>query len=151
MRTVTLKRAVAAPIDEVFDWFVDGKNWADVPGMFYCRVRTADGPEPFGVGSIREFASSGSKVTEVVTAFERPYYMAYQALSTMPPSEHDGGSMTLREIPVGTEVLWSTTFRATTPLFADFVTRLYAPMIKMGFRMLTRAAERALTRGKPNR
>jgi hypothetical protein len=151
MQTVSLRQAIAAPIDEVFDWLVDGNNWNDLPGMFYCRVRPIDGPEPFGVGSIREFASPASKVAEVVTAFERPHHMSYLASSMIPPGQHEGGSMTLREIPGGTEVQWSTTFRLKSPLFADFLTRLYAPLIKLGFRELTRAADRALTRGPPDR
>ena len=145
MHTVNVRRAVAAPTDEVFDWVVDGRNWAKVPGIIYARVRTVDGPEPFGVGSIREFLSSGSKVTEVVTGFERPNFMSYKALSTIPPSHHDGGSMTFREIPGGTEVVCSSSFEATTPMLAGFVTWLYGHGVALGFRMILRTAERALT------
>jgi hypothetical protein len=47
--------------------------------------------------------------------------------------------------------MWLTTFKLKSPLFADFLTRLYAPLIKLGFRELTRAADRALTRSKPDR
>jgi hypothetical protein len=72
MKTVSMRRTIAAPIDEVFDWLVDGTNWASVPGMIYSRVSPADGPEPHGVGSVREFATWASKGTEVITAFERP-------------------------------------------------------------------------------
>jgi hypothetical protein len=133
------------PSDEVFDWVVDGKNWSSIPGMFYSRVRPADGPEPYGVGSIREFASWGSKVTEVVTAFERPRRMSYRALSTIPPSQHDGGSKTFEKIPGGTEVIWTSTFGVKAPVLADFLTRLFAPLVKLGFSRLMRAAERALT------
>ena len=34
---------------------------------------------------------------------------------------------------VNTEVQWSTTFRMRSPLFADFLTRLYAPIDQIGF------------------
>lgn len=148
MHTVNVRRAVAAPVDEVFDWVVDGRNWGKVPGVIYARVRTIDGPEPFGVGSTREFLSSASKVTEVVTGFERPGFMSYQALSTVPPAQHDGGSMTFREIPGGTEVLCSSSFEVKSPLLAGFLTWLYGHGVKLGFRMILRTAERALTRGR---
>lgn len=69
MHTVHVRRAVAAPIDEVFDWVVDGRNWGKV-----------------------------------------------QALSTIPPAQHDGGSMILREIPGGTEVLCSSKLRSEKPV-----------------------------------
>lgn len=146
MQTARMRRSIAVPVDEVFDWITDGTNWASVPGMFYSRVRPTDGPEPYGVGSVREFASVGSKVTEVVTAFERPRYMAYKALSTIPRIQHDGGSITFQAIPGGTEVFWTSTFRLKAPVLAGFLTRLFAPLVQMGMVSVTRAAERALTR-----
>jgi hypothetical protein len=146
MQTVSMRRSVAAPIDEVFDWIADGTNWASVPGMFYSRVQPADGPDPNGVGSIREFASVASKITEVVTGFERPRYMSYKALSMIPRIEHAGGSITFQEIPGGTEVFWTTTFRMTAPVFSGLLTRLYARLVPMGMEGVTRTAERALTR-----
>ena len=111
MQTVSVRRTVAVPIGDVFDWIADGRNWAKVPGMLYSRVQPADGPEPFGVGSTREFLSTGSKVREVVTAFERPRLISYQTLSTIPPAYHDGGTITFREVTGGTEIAWSTTFQ----------------------------------------
>ncbi len=137
-------RVVAAPIDDVFDWIADGANWASITGMFYSRVRPADGPNPNGVGSVREFASIGSKVSEVVTAFERPTLMSYRAVSSIPPIDHDGGSIAFRPVPGGTEVAWTSTFRLRTPIFADGLTRLYAPMIRVGMIRVVQTAERAL-------
>jgi hypothetical protein len=146
MQTATMRRSIAAPVDEVFDWIADGTNWASVPGMFYSRVRPTDGPEPYGVGSVREFASVGSKATEIVTAFERPRYMAYKAVSTIPRIEHDGGSITFQEIPGGTEVFWTSTFRLKTPVLSGFLTPLFSRLVQTGMVSVTRAAERALTR-----
>lgn len=101
MHTVHVRRAVAAPIDEVFDWVVDGRNWGKV-----------------------------------------------QALSTIPPAQHDDGSMILREIPGGTEVLCSSSFEVKSPFLAELLTRLYGHGIGLGFRMILRTAERALVRGR---
>jgi hypothetical protein len=42
MKTVSMRRTIAAPIDEVFDWLVDGTNWASVPGMIYSTRRGID-------------------------------------------------------------------------------------------------------------
>ncbi len=144
MQTVSMSRVVTAPIEEVFDWIADGANWASIPGMFYSRVRPAEGPEPHGVGSVKEFASPGSKVSEVVTAFERPTFLGYRALSSIPPIDHDGGSITFREVPGGTEVVWTTTFRLRSPLLADGLTHLYAPLLRLGMLRVVQTAERAL-------
>jgi hypothetical protein len=79
----------------------------------------------------REFLSTGSEVREVVTGLERPRLISYQALSTIPPAHHDGGTINFREVKGGNEVEWSTTFRLKSPLLANFLTRrLYAPMIR---------------------
>ncbi|MGE2735237.1 SRPBCC family protein [Mycolicibacterium vaccae] len=145
MRTVSMRRTVAAPIDEVFDWITNGTNWARVPGMFYSRVQSATGPEPRGVGSIREFAGMASKNVEVVTEFERPRYMKYRSLSMVPRAEHEGGSISFREVPNGTEVFWTTTFRMTSPMYGRLLTRLYAHLVPMGMVCVTRTAERELT------
>ncbi|BBY31854.1 SRPBCC family protein [Mycolicibacterium sediminis] len=146
MHTTSMRRSVAAPIDDVFDWMADGSNWATVRGMFYSRVHPADGPEPYGVGSLRDFASFGSKVTEVVTRFERPHCIGYRALSSIPPIRHDGGSITFRAIPGGTEVCWTTTLTLKVPVLADVLTRLFLPLVRIGMVNVTATAERALTR-----
>jgi polyketide cyclase/dehydrase/lipid transport protein len=146
VKTATMRRSVAAPVDEVFDWIADGTNWASVPGMFYSRVKPAQGSEPNGVGAIREFASMASKASEVVTGFERPRFTSYQALSMTPRIDHAGGSITFREIPDGTEVVWTTTFRVTTPVIGGLLTLLYARLVRVGMESVTRTAERALTK-----
>jgi hypothetical protein len=76
-------------------------------------------------------------------------HMGYRALSTIPPSQHDGGSITLQEVPGGTELFWTSTGRLKAPVLSDSLTRLFAPLIKMGMVNVTRAAERALT-GRPD-
>ena len=144
MRRVSTRRFVGAPVDEVFDWIADGTNWATITGMLYSRVRPADGAEPNGVGSIRDFASLGSKVSEIITEFDRPRYMGYQALSSIPKIEHDGGSIAFHEVPGGTDVVWTTAFRLTVPVVGDLLTRIYAPLIKLGMIRVIQAAYRAL-------
>jgi hypothetical protein len=104
-----------------------------------------DGVEPKGVGAVREFTSAGLKVKEIVTGFQRPYQMNYLIQSSVPPLIHDGGSMTFEETADGTKVIWTTRIQLKAPIFADIATRLYAPGLALGTRMMFRAAERALT------
>lgn len=144
MQCVSTRQFVAQPVDEVFDWIADSANWATITGMFYSRVRPAGGPEPLGVGSIREFASMGSKVSEIITEFDRPNYLGYQALSSIPKIRHEGGSIAFREAPGGTEVVWTSTFELTVPVVGGPLTRLYGPLIRLGMVRVIQAADRAL-------
>jgi hypothetical protein len=145
MHTITAGRIIAAPIEAVFDWLVDANNYRSVPGVFRVAVHPADGAEPNGVGAVREFTSAGLKVKELVTGFQRPYQMNYLIQSSVPPLIHDGGSMTFEERPAGTKVTWTTRIQLKAPILADIATRLYAPGLALGTRMMFRTAERALT------
>jgi uncharacterized protein YndB with AHSA1/START domain len=146
MRTITVRRIISAPIEAVFDWLVEANNYRSIPGVFHVAVHPAEGAEPNGVGAIREFTSAALKVTEEITAYQRPHHMNYLIQSSIPPLKHDGGSMTFQETPDGTEVTWTTSIQLEAPVLADIATRLYAPCLALGTRMMFRAADRALTR-----
>jgi hypothetical protein len=145
MRTITVSRTISAPIEVVFDWLVDAKNYRSIPAVFRVAVYPAEGAEPNGVGAVREFTSAGLKVKELVTSFERPHQFNYLIQSSVPPLIHDGGSMTFQDMPDATKVTWSTSIQLKAPIFADLATRLYAPGLALGTRMMFRTAERALT------
>ncbi|WP_433623868.1 SRPBCC family protein [Nocardia sp. CA-120079] len=38
MRTVTVRRTIAAPIEQVFDWITDAANYRQVPGVLRAEV-----------------------------------------------------------------------------------------------------------------
>jgi hypothetical protein len=77
MRSTTVRRMIAAPIDVVFDWLVDAENYRAMPGVLHVKTHPIDAPEPNGVGALRELTNLAMKVTEEVTVFERPHHIGY--------------------------------------------------------------------------
>ncbi|WP_433726836.1 SRPBCC family protein [Nocardia sp. CA-129566] len=143
MRTVTVRRTIAAPIERVFDWITDAANYRQVPGVLRAEVTraAADG----GVGTVREVTTAALKLTEEIVGYERPVRMDYLIRASIPPLRHEGGSMRLRTTADGTEVTWVSTFEVGAPVFSGAVTRAFAPAVAFGFRTVLRTAERKLT------
>jgi uncharacterized protein YndB with AHSA1/START domain len=141
-----VRRTIGAPIEAVFDWCVDANNYRSMPGVLRVQVHPADGAEPNGVGAIREMTNLAERITEEVTAYERPHRMSYVIRSSIPPQQHDGATLSFQETNKGTEVTWTTSFKLKIPILADVLTRLYAPMLALGVRMFLHAADRRLTR-----
>lgn len=146
MQSITVRRTIAASIDVVFDWLVDADNYRAMPGVLHVKTHPVDGAEPNGVGAQRELTNLAMKVTEEVTAFERPHRMSYVFRSAIPPMQHDGATMSFRELEGGTEVTWTTNVRLKTPVLGRVLTRGYLWSLALGMRMLFRAAERTLAR-----
>lgn len=146
MQTTTVRRTIAALIDVVFDWLTDADNYRAMPGVLHVKTHPVDGAEPNGIGSLRELTNLAMKVTEEVTAFERPHHMSYVFRATVPPMQHDGATMTFHDLEGGTEVAWTTSLQLTTPVLGRLLTRGYLWSLGLGMRMLFRAAERALAR-----
>ena len=130
----------------MFDWLVDADNYRAIPGVLHVKTHPVNGPEPKGVGALRELTNLAMKVTEEVTAFERPHQMSYVFRSAVPRMQHDGASMGFRELDGGTEVTWTTSIQLTTPVLGRLLTRSYLWSLALGMRMLFRAAERTLAR-----
>ncbi|MFE9324457.1 SRPBCC family protein [Nocardia sp. NPDC052278] len=142
MRTVTVRRTIAAPIEQVFDWITDAANYRQVPGVLRAEV-TRVGID--GVGTIREVTTAALKLTEEIVGYERPVRMDYLIRSSIPPLRHESGSMRLRETADGTEVTWGSTFEVRTPVLSGALTRAFTPAVAFGFRTVLRTAERKLT------
>jgi len=143
MRTVTVRRTIAASIERVFDWITDAANYRQVPGVFRAEVTRAgaDG----GVGTVREVTTAALKLTEEIVGYDRPVRMDYLIRSSIPPLRHESGSMRLRTTEDGTEVTWISTFEVGTPVLSGALTRAFAPAVAFGFRTVLWTAERELT------
>jgi uncharacterized protein YndB with AHSA1/START domain len=150
MRTVTVQRVIDAPAEKVFDWLCDASNLRRVPGILSVRVQA--GPaEARGVGTVRVVTTPLLKVMEEITAVYPPTMMQYHIRSSVPPLDHEGGSVCLRQVADGTEVTWSSTFQATSPIASRGLTAILSIVLTTAFRTALSTADRELTIGKRRR
>ncbi|MGW6914403.1 SRPBCC family protein [Kitasatospora sp. NPDC054939] len=151
METLTVRRTIAAPIAEVFDWCATTTNYTRSPLILKARLARPGAGAPYGVGAVRVHTWAIGWFRERVTVYNPPYSFDYTVERSVPSSRHELGRMTFTETAGGTEVVWTTTFQVRLP-FGAALTRVVAkPLIAHTFGRILEAADRALTTGPTTR
>jgi len=102
MVEIHVKRTIAAPAEQVFDWLADPVNLAAAPLVLKARY-AEDSPGP-GAGAVREVTAVGTWFREEITAYDRPRSYSYLIVRSFPPFNHEGGTLTFTSSGDGTQV-----------------------------------------------
>jgi uncharacterized protein YndB with AHSA1/START domain len=101
-------RTIAASPERVFDWLADPANLTAAPVILKVRwVKASSGP---GEGALREAIGLGGWFREQITAHDRPRAYSYRVVRSMPPFDHEGGTLTFTPSADGTHVDWQTSY-----------------------------------------
>ncbi|MFI5719141.1 SRPBCC family protein [Nocardia sp. NPDC051750] len=135
MHTITVERTIPAPIDKVFDWFADSRNYARSPFVLRNRWARPGDAAPYGIGAVRVHLWVIGWFRERITAYNAPHSFEYLVERSVPPARHGGGSMTFTEVPGGTRVVWSTASELPLPFAAlrTAAMKLFGPVIAKAF------------------
>jgi uncharacterized protein YndB with AHSA1/START domain len=145
MQTITVERTIAAPIERVFDWCATTTNWQSSKWVLRNKLVKPGRAAPYGVGAIRLHTWLVGRFYERITSYDPPHSYHYVVDRGLPPSRHDGGSMTFTEVPGGTDVTWSTRVEVAVPIGADLATRWIAkPMLTHVFGRILNSCARDL-------
>ncbi|MFF2551306.1 SRPBCC family protein [Nocardia sp. NPDC058058] len=140
METITVERTIPAPIDQVFDWCATTTNYERTRWVLRCKLTQPGRDAPYGVGAIRVHTWLIGYFVERVTRYDAPHSFDYVVDRSVPPSRHEGGTMTFTEVPGGTHVVWSTTTEMAVPFAAAAATRRIArPIVTHVFGRILRA------------
>ncbi|MGK5640571.1 SRPBCC family protein [Streptomyces sp. URMC 126] len=145
METVTVRRVIAAPIADVFEWCATTTNYTRSPFVLKARLARPGAGAPYGVGAVRLHTWLIGWFRERVTAYNPPYDFAYDVERSWPPARHELGRMTFTETPEGTLVTWTTTFGLPFHGGAAFARRVAKPVITRVFADILSACDRSLT------
>lgn len=144
MKTIVVKRSIAAPIERVFDLIADHANYKDFPGIRASKLVREGQTERNGLGAVREIDAGKAWFQEEITAYERPRRLDYLIVKSRPPLEHKGGSVRLEPSAGGCTVTWTTTVGVKLPLIGPLLDRLLAPQLERGLAGTLRHIERRL-------
>jgi hypothetical protein len=126
---VRISEQVRAPLDTVFAFFADHHQFVSLFGARCTIVRTADGAEPDGVGSIRRIGPGPLSFDEEIVVFERPARIDYMIVRGG-PLKHHRGTIRFKAVPDGTEVDYVIRFDSRVPglgsLFVKGLQRIWA-------------------------
>ena len=114
---IRVRRTIAAPVEQVFDWLADPAHLAAAPLAPKGSYRK-DSSAP-GAGAMREVIGIGTWFREKITAFDRPRSYSCLIVRSLPPFKHDGGTLTFTASGgsnEGTHVDWLTNY--THPAWA---------------------------------
>ncbi|MFF4407563.1 SRPBCC family protein [Streptomyces sp. NPDC001404] len=147
METVTVRRVIAAPIADVFDWCAVSTHYTRTPYVLRARLARPGAGAPYGVGAVRLHTWLIGWFRERITAYNPPYAFDYVVERSFPPARHELGCMTFTEVAEGTLVVWTTTTEVRLPFGAGAaVTRALAgPVVSHVFGRILDAADTALT------
>ncbi|WP_144205845.1 SRPBCC family protein [Mycobacterium tilburgii] len=108
MVEIHLERTIVAPVEQVFDWLADPANLAAAP--LVTKAKWAKGTTGPGRGAIREVIGAGTWFREELTEYERPHKYSYLIVRSIPPFNHQGGTLTFTAAGDGTRVDWVTNY-----------------------------------------
>jgi uncharacterized protein YndB with AHSA1/START domain len=146
MRTVTVERTIAAPVEEVFATLTDHAGYARLHPLIRSSTLLREGlRERNGTGALREINAQFIVFREEILAFERPHRMDYIIRSSRPPIHHEGGSMRFETTPSGTKVTWTSTFAIGPRALRAILESSAAPVTAAVFAALLAAVDKRLT------
>ena len=100
---------IAAPIEQVFEWLADPAHLTEA--KLILRVGYAKGsPRRPEMGAVRNVIAAGMWLSEQYTAFDAPRSYSYRIRRSVPPLDHEGGTLTFTAEGDGTHVDWVTKY-----------------------------------------
>lgn len=77
METVTVRRVIAAPITEVFDWCATTTHYTRTPFVLRARLARPGAGAPYGVGAVRLHTWLIGSFRERITTYHPPHAFDY--------------------------------------------------------------------------
>jgi uncharacterized protein YndB with AHSA1/START domain len=103
-----VERTIAAPPQAVFDWLADPVNLTAAP--LALKAGFAKGTSVAAAGARRWVVGAGMWFEEEITAYDPPRSYSYLILRSLPPFNHEGGTLTLTPAGDATHVGWRTVY-----------------------------------------
>lgn len=146
MVEIHLERTIAAPVEEVFDWLADPASLTAAPAVLRAKwVKDSPSPEKTSaIRPVREVLGVGAWFREEITAYDRPRSYSYLIVSSVPPFQHEGGTLTFTPAGDGTHVDWLTNYTHPARAGGKVLERLTRPLLRSSFNAILTACAKAL-------
>ncbi|MYR08933.1 SRPBCC family protein [Gordonia sp. SID5947] len=141
METVTAERTIDAPVPMVFDWMSNAHNYTRARWVVTERLVTPGVEAPYGTGAVRVLWWTVGRFAERITSYRPPHSFDYDVYRSFPPSRHEFGRVSCRDVDGATHITWTTTFELAIPVIGAAMTRLVArPIMRRAFERILDSA-----------
>jgi hypothetical protein len=147
MSEVRLELELDAPIEGLFDAMADHGRYDRFRPIRKSELIREGEVDKNGLGAVRRLRANVLRFDEEITAYERPSRLDYLIIDVNIPLEHDGGSIRFEPTASGTKVVWTSTFRITTPLAGKALGALGAAGLRRSFTQMLEDAARLARNG----
>lgn len=131
-----VERTIAASPDRVFDWLADPDSLT-AAALVLRAAYTKSAPGP-GKGAVRQVVGLGTWFREEITAYDPPRAYSYHIVSSIPPFEHQGGTLTFTPATStssgdGTHVEWVTRYTHPAYVGGKLLERVTRRLLRASF------------------
>ncbi len=135
MFEVHVERLMNKGIEDAFDLLANHEGYTQFKGVTEVKLLEEGESERNGVGALRHVNLGALKFDERITCFQRPYRMDYKIERSSPlPFKHELGSISLKEVDGGTQVIWISKGTIAIPLFGKlFLDKFFERKGNQGF------------------
>ncbi len=133
MKTVTVRRTIAAPREQVFALLADHAGYTRFAGVRKAVLHRQGEGHRNGIGAVREIDAGRLWVMETITAYEPDRCFEYRISRSRPPLRHEGGRLSFGDVDGGTEVVWTSTFSLAVPLLNRLLDGYLARQLEKAF------------------
>ncbi|HEY0227329.1 MAG TPA: SRPBCC family protein [Mycobacterium sp.] len=144
MVQVAVQRTICAWPEEVFAWLTDPVNLTAAP--LFLRAGWANGVSGPSVGARREVIVLGAWLREEITAYDAPRSYSYRVIRSVPPANHEGGTVTLTASGDGTDATWATGYTVPALAGGKITEAVTLPIFRSSFQAILAGCAKALER-----
>jgi len=142
MVEIHVEQTIAAPAERVFDWLVDPQSLTAAPLVLTAGWATGF-PAP-QVGALRRVVAIGSWFREEITAYDKPRSYSYLIVSSFPPFDHEGGTLTFTPTGDDTHVDWLTNYTHPARAGGKLMEALTSRLLRSSFLAVLAGCAKAL-------
>lgn len=144
MVQVEVRRTIAAPPERVFDWLTDPVNLTAAP--LFLRAGWVNGISGPSVGARREVIVLGAWLREEITGWDAPRSYSYRVIRSVPPANHEGGTVTVTPSGDGSDVTWATGYTVPALGGGKLTEAVTLPIFRSSFNAILDGCAKALER-----
>lgn len=142
VEVVTIQQDIAAPLEQVFDWFYKSEHFTASPIVFQSRWRKGG---QWTKGSQRDIIMIAGWYAEEITQVETNQFIRYRVNRSLPAVKQDFTEIRFEALDEDwTQVTWTIEIEVPAPFFQKALNKVAGKMAGTLYQTILKAGKKAL-------